>query len=133
MLMTDSSLFIVKLSNADIIGTSQMIAGLYKQLKNRTLGLGNLIPKRIVLGKKKKVENQKRIENRFAQDIGDKVVDFLGWIPTDSELQYIEFEEAAKTLRGKESSRVIYTLDQPDHIFSTTLIDLIPILFGESS
>ena len=131
--MTDSSLFIVKLSNADIIGTSQMIAGLYKQLKNRTLGLGNLIPKRIVLGKKKKVENQKLIENRFAQDIGDKVVGFLGWIPTDSELQYIEFEEAAKTLRGKESSRVIYTLDQPDHIFSTTLIDLIPILSGESS
>lgn len=131
MLMTDSSLFIVRLSNADLVGTSQMIAGLYKQLKNRSLVLANMIPARIVQTTKKKAEIQDLIEKRFKQDVGDKAVEFLGWIPTDGKLQSIEFEGAVRTLRGEESSRVIYALDQPDHIFSTTLIDLIPVLFGE--
>ena len=131
MLATDSSLFIVKLSNADLFGTSQMIAGLYKQLKNRSLVLANLIPKRAIMSQTKKDEIQKLIEKRFTQDIGDKIVEFLGWIPTDFELQNIEFNEAVKSLQGQESSRIIYTLEQPDHIFSTTLIDLIPIFFGE--
>ncbi len=130
MLATDSSLFIVKLSNADLFGTSQMIAGLYKQLKNRSLVLANLIPKQAISGTKKD-EIQKLIEKRFTQDIGDKIVEFLGWIPTDFELQNIEFNEAVKSLQGQESSRIIYTLEQPEHIFSTTLIDLIPIFFGE--
>ncbi|MHA2272615.1 MAG: P-loop NTPase [Candidatus Hodarchaeales archaeon] len=133
MLMTDSSLFIVRLSNADLLGTSQMIAGLYKQLKNRSLVLANLIPARIVRTSKKKDDIQLLIEKRFKKDVGDRVVDFLGWIPTDAELQTIEFEAAVKTLRGQESSRVIYALDQPDHIFSTTLTELVPVLFAESS
>ncbi len=131
MLATDSSLFIVKLSNADIFGTSQMIAGLYKQLKNRSLVLANLIPNEAIQSRTKKESIQKLIEKRFTADIGDKIVEFLGWIPTDFELQNIEFQEAVKNLQGQESSRIIYTLEQPDHIFSTTLIDLIPIFFGE--
>ncbi|MHA2225426.1 MAG: P-loop NTPase [Candidatus Hodarchaeales archaeon] len=132
MLTTDSSLFIVKLSNADIFGTSQMIAGLYKQLKNRSLVLANLIPKEAIESEVKKKEVQKLIEKRFAQDIGDKIVEFLGWIPTDFELQNIEFQQAVNSLQGQESSRVIYTLEQPEHVFSKTLIGLIPVLFGES-
>lgn len=131
MLTTDSSLFIVKLSNADIFGTSQMIAGLYKQLKNRSLVLANLIPKEAIQSATRKEEIQKLIEKRFTQDIGDKIVEFLGWIPTDFELQNVEFQEAVKTLRGQESSRVIYAIEQPDHVFSTTLSDLVPIFFGE--
>ncbi|MFQ5979394.1 MAG: ParA family protein [Candidatus Heimdallarchaeota archaeon] len=131
MLMTDSSLFIVRLSNADLVGTSQMIAGLYKQLKNRSLVLANLIPARVVQTTKKKDEIQDLIEKRFKQDVGDKAVQFLGWIPTDGKLQSIEFEGAVRTLRGEESSRVIYALNQPDHVFSTTLVNLIPVLFGE--
>lgn len=131
MLATDSSLFIVKLSNADIFGTSQMIAGLYKQLKNRSLVLANLIPKEAIKSISKKESIQKLIEKRFTADIGDKIVEFLGWIPTDFELQNIEFQEAVKNLQGQDAHRVIYTLEQPDHIFSTTLIDLIPTFFGE--
>jgi cellulose biosynthesis protein BcsQ len=131
MLATDSSLFVVKLSNADLFGTSQMIAGLYKQLKNRSLVLANLIPKEAIKSDTKKRDIQKLIEKRFTADIGDKIVEFLGWIPTDFELQNIEFQEAVKSLQGQESSRIIYTLEQPDHVFSTTLIDLIPTLFGE--
>lgn len=133
MLTTDSSLFIVKLSNADIFGTSQMIAGLYNQLKNRSLVLANLIPKEAIQSQSKKGEIQQLIEKRFTQDIGDKIVEFLGWIPTDFKLQSIEFQEAVKSLRGQESSRIIYTLEQPEHVFSTTLVELIPTLFGEVS
>ncbi|MFX0206811.1 MAG: MinD/ParA family protein [Candidatus Hodarchaeota archaeon] len=133
MLTTDSSLFIVKLSNADILGTSQMIAGLYKQLKNRSLVLANLIPKEVIQDISKKDKIQTLIETRFARDIGDKIVEFLGWIPTDLELQNIEFHEAIKTLEGRDSSRVIYTLEQPEHIFSTTLIDLIPRFFRDGT
>lgn len=133
MLVADSSLFIVKLSNADILGTSQMIAGLYEQLKNRTLVLANLIPQTAIKTETKQQEIQKLIEKRFAQDIGDKVVKFLGWIPTDSKLEQIEFEQAVKTLQNQESRRVIYTIDQPNHILSKTLIDLIPIMFEGSN
>ena len=131
MLIADTTLFIVKLSNADIIGTSQMIAGLFKQLKNRSMVLANQIPAEITSNDAKKLEIQKLIESRFTQEIGDKVVEFLGWIPTDHELQSIEFEEALRTLRGEDSFRVIYTLEQPNHIFSTTLVELIPKLFEE--
>ncbi len=132
MLISDSSLFVVKLSNADLIGTSQMISGLYKQLKNRTLVLANLIPMDTVENAQTKQEIQELIEKLFVQDIGDKVVKFLGWIPTDLELQRTEFQEAIMVLRGEESFRMIYTLEQPEHIFSTTLVSLIPILFDET-
>lgn len=133
MLVVDSSLFIIKLSNADIFGTSQMIAGLYQQLKSRTLVLANLIPHEAIKSHIKKVKIQQLVEQRFARDIGDKVVKFLGWIPTDTSLQQLEFDAAVKTLQEQESSRVIFTLDNPDHVFSTTLVELIPIIFEEST
>ncbi|MFW9997506.1 MAG: MinD/ParA family protein [Candidatus Odinarchaeota archaeon] len=132
MLTADCSLFIVKLSNADIIGTSRMIKGLYEQLKKRTLVLANLIPKEVVKDESKKSRTRTLIEKNFMQNIGKaSVVQFLGWIPTDDALVSIEFEEALKSLDGQESSRIIYALNQPDHIFSTTLTDLIPELFKE--
>ncbi|MHA2298369.1 MAG: MinD/ParA family ATP-binding protein [Candidatus Hodarchaeales archaeon] len=133
MLASDSALFIVKLSNADIIGTSRMIKGLYQQLKKRTLVLANLIPKEVVNDENMKTEAQDLIEKNFMEHIGEaSVVKFLGWIPTDDTLISIEFEQALKALRGEESSRTIYTLNQPDHVFSTTLVGLIPVLFEES-
>ncbi|MFW9995980.1 MAG: MinD/ParA family protein [Candidatus Odinarchaeota archaeon] len=133
ILTTDTSLFIVKLSNADIIGTSQMIAGLHKQLKNRSMVVANLIPSEVLEDIDQKKEIQKLIEQRFQQDIGNKVVDFLGWIPTDLQLQRIEFDEAVKSLHNQESSRVIYTLTQPDHIFSKTINNLVSELFKEAN
>ncbi|MFX0114721.1 MAG: P-loop NTPase [Candidatus Hodarchaeota archaeon] len=133
MLMTESNLFVVRLSNADLLGTSQMIAGLYEQLKSRTLVLANLIPVEMVLIPNQMNEIQKLVEKRFKQDISGKVVKFLGCIPIDAELLGLEFKGAMKILRGEEASRIIYALDQPEHIFSTTLADLIPILFEVSS
>jgi chromosome partitioning protein len=135
MLVADSILFIVKLSNADIIGGSQMIQGLYNQLKKRILVLANLIPNQVVNNEKMKLEARNLVEKNLLQDISDSssVVRFLGWIPTDDSLAMIEFEQGLKTLRGEEASRIIYTLDQPNHIFSTTIVDLIPVLFENLS
>ena len=67
------------------------------------------------------------IENRFTDE---RRAEFLGWIPTDLELQKAEFESAFKTLQNLESSRIIYTHAIPDHIFSKTLTEIIPKVFG---
>ncbi|MHA2364183.1 MAG: P-loop NTPase [Candidatus Hodarchaeales archaeon] len=131
MLVTDTALFVIKLSNADIFGSSQMISGLYDQLKSRTLVLANQIPDDIFTTEADKRKIQILIETTFTKEIGDKVVEFLGWIPTDLELQKLELMEAIKAMEGEESSRVIYTLNQPKHFFSETLVKLIPTLFGE--
>ncbi len=131
MVATDSSLFIIKLSNADILGTSQMISALHEEMKSRTLVLANFIPEDFVQNTEKTDESQNFIEKIFTKDIGDKVVDFLGWIPQDQTLLNYEFEQALKTIRGQESSRVIFSVDQPEHIFSQTIIQLLPVLFNE--
>ncbi len=132
MITSKTSLFIVKLSNADLLGTSQMIAGLNKQLKTKSLVLANLIPKSVIQDDAIISQLQSLIEDKFTKDIQDKYVDFIGWIPIDESLIQTEFLEAVKTLQNKDSSRLIYTLKQPDHPFSTTLVDLIPIIFGDS-
>ncbi len=133
MIASDSSLFIVKLSNADIIGTSRLVKSMYKQLKKRTLVLANLIPKEVVNDENKKLRAQDLIKKSLMQDIDDPShnVQFLGWIPTDDSLITIEFEQALKSLSGEDVSRLIYTLEQPNHIFSVTLKELIPILFDK--
>ncbi|MFX0085977.1 MAG: AAA family ATPase [Candidatus Hodarchaeota archaeon] len=131
LVATDASLFVVKLSNADLLGTSHMISALYEQLKSRTLVLANLIPADFIWNKEKALEMQNLIETLFTKNIGNKAVNFLGWIPQDPTLLNYEFEQALRTLKGQESSRVIFTLNQPDHIFSARITELVPILFDE--
>jgi cellulose biosynthesis protein BcsQ len=131
MVATQTSLFIVKLSNADLLGTSQMISGLQKKLKSRSLVLANLIPERVIQDPEVISQLESLIEKKFTQDIQNKYVDFIGWIPIDESLIQTEFLEAVKTLRDQDTSRLIYTLKQPDHSFSTSLVGLIPIIFEE--
>ena len=133
MLTTQNSLFIVKLSNADLLGTSQMISGLNAQLKVRSFVLANLIPKNVLEDTKIITQIQSLIEAKFSQNIQDKYVEFIGWIPIDELLIQTEFLEAVKTLQDKESSRLIYTLHKPEHTFSTTLVGLIPTIFEEKN
>ncbi len=133
MITTETSLFIVKLSNADLLGTSQMIAGLNKQLKSKSLVLANLIPKSVIQDEAIISQIQSLIENKFTKETQDKYVDFIGWIPIDESLIQTEFLEAIKTLQNQTSSRLIYTLKQPDHPFSTTLVELIPTIFEDNT
>ncbi len=130
MVMTEASLFIIKISNADIIGTSKMISGLYTQLKSRSLVLANYIP---VSALKRQEEIEQLIVEQFSKDLGSKIVEFLGWIPIDYQLQEIELETAIGMLSDKKFKRLIFTLEKPDHIYSQTIKELIPRFFGEDS
>lgn len=129
ILVTDNSLFLVKMSNADIIGTAEMIGGLHKSLKNRSLVLANQVPGEAIQDEPKRQEIQSLVEQVFTQKVGEKVVEFLGWIPTDYSLQSIEFDEAIKSLRGEEAQRKIITLENPEHEFSRVLVNLVPAIF----
>lgn len=130
MVMTEASLFIIKISNADIIGTSKMISGLYTQLKSRSLVLANYIP---VSALRRQEEIEALIVNQFSKDISSKVVEFLGWIPIDYQLQEIELETALGMLSDKKHKRLIYALEKPEHIYSQTIKELIPSIFGEDT
>ena len=43
-LVSDVNLFIVKISNSDLYGTTEMISGIYENLKSRSMILANHIP-----------------------------------------------------------------------------------------
>ncbi|MFX0125245.1 MAG: AAA family ATPase [Candidatus Hodarchaeota archaeon] len=131
LIATDACLFIIKLSNADIVGTSNMITALYDSLKTKSLVIANFIPKDFLESEKAK-EFHELVETFFTKNISDKVVDFLGWIPEDKTLLNTEFEQGLKTIRGQDSSRAIFTVNQPDHDFSMKIIETIPALFGET-
>lgn len=130
MLLTDVSLFVIKLSNADILGTTSMVTALQEHLKARVFVLANQIPDEMARNEEITHQMKQLIEKRFSREIGNNQAEFLGWIPTDLELQKAELMETMKMLQNLEYSRTIYTLNQPDHIFSTTLIRIIPKVFG---
>jgi cellulose biosynthesis protein BcsQ len=131
MVISDIMLFMVKLTNADIFGTSYMIEGLNRQLKSRTKVLANQIPVQFLKDQEKKGRFQELIENLMKENLDNKEVDFLGWIPNDIDLYTSEFETALLTLEGEETNRIIHTLDKPEHIISTIIKDLVNPLFGD--
>ncbi|MFX0211277.1 MAG: ParA family protein [Candidatus Hodarchaeota archaeon] len=131
MVVSDAVLFMVKLTNADLIGTSHMINGLYQQLKSRTMLLANQVPQQFFDDNEKKERFQYLIESLIAKNLGEKTVEFLGWLPNDLELFTLEFETALKTLEGEPAKRIIHTLDKPDHIISNIIKDLALQVFGE--
>jgi chromosome partitioning protein len=131
LIATDACLFIIKLSNADIVGTSNMITALYDSLKAKSLVIANFIPKDF-LESEKQEEFRELIIKFLVKNFSDKVVDFLGWIPEDKSLLDTEFEQGLRTIRGQESIRAIFTVNQPDHDFSTKIIEIVPAVFGET-
>ena len=133
MVITEIILFMVKVTNADIIGTSHMIEGLHKQLKSRTKIIANQIPSDFLNDQTRKEHFQKLIENLLKKDLGDKTVDFMGWIPNDLDLYKTEFETAIKTLEGNPTRRMIHTLDKPNHIISKIIKELANNLFGDNN
>ena len=131
MVVCKATLFMVKLNNADINGAMHMIEGLHRQLKNRTLILANQIPERFFIDDEKKKHFQELIEALLEEKLGERVVEFLGWIPNDLELFTSEFETALKTLEGLPANRVIYVRDKPDHVVTSIINDIAPKLFED--
>ena len=58
-------------------------------------------------------------------------MEFLGWIPADLDLFTYEFDDAIANFTSETPNRKIFIHDFPEHIFSITLINLIPRMFGE--
>ena len=131
ILVTDTSLFVVKISNADLYGTTEMILGVYEKLKTKSLILANHIPPKFINDPEKMRMLESIIKERFTSRTGEKGMDFLGWIPADLDLFAYEFEDAIAGYTKNIQTRKVFFHDFPDHIFSKTLISLIPKMFGE--
>lgn len=120
-MLTDNILFIIKLSNADIEGTTEMITGLMDNLPNRSMLIANQIPSDRISTNASKKNLKALLNESLKKQPKSTKIEFLGWIPTDPSLQGIEFDNAIKSLKGEENKRVIYTLDQPKHPFTKSL------------
>ena len=129
-LVSDVNLFVVKISNADLYGTTEMISGIYENLKSKSLILANHIPPTYINNPEKMKMLESIIEENFLSKKLDHVMEFLGWIPADLDLFIYEFEDAVASYQNKENKRKIFTHDFPEHIFSKTLKSLIPRLFS---
>ncbi|MHA2092619.1 MAG: MinD/ParA family ATP-binding protein [Candidatus Kariarchaeaceae archaeon] len=130
-ILTDNIMFIIKLSNADIDGTTHMISGLLDNLPARAMLIANLIPSEKISTEDEKEELYKLVSQELKSDSSSSSIEFVGWIETDLELQGIELENALKSLRGEQSDRVIFSLDQPDHPFTTSLREIRNKLFND--
>lgn len=131
ILISDVSLFILKISNADLYGTTEMISGLYENLKNKSLILANHIPLKFINNPEKMATLENIIKQRLISRNNEGGMEFLGWIPADFELFNFEFEDAISDFTNESTSRKIFIHDFPEHIFSVTLINLIPRMFGD--
>ena len=129
MLITDVNIFLVKVSNADIIGSSEMIEGLTNQLKNKILLIVNQVPVNSIDTEEKKEELSNLIMKNFLHKVKD--IHFIGAIPTDGELQLAEFGAALETLRGGPPKRIIHTLEKPNHVFSKAIEAFLPKILKE--
>jgi len=131
MVISEAILFMVKLNNADLFGSVHMIEGLHKQLKSRALLIANQIPNKFYHDQEKKRHFQDLIETLLEKKLGNKIVEFLGWIPNDLELFTSEFETALSRLEGKSAKRIIHSLDKPDHIISEIITNISTQIFGD--
>ncbi len=127
-ILTENILFIIKLSNADMDGTTHMVEGLLESLPNKSMMIANQIPPDKISTEEKRKDLNKLIMKDL-RERSESDIEFLGWIAADTELLTIEFENAIKSIKGEASQRVIRTLDHPDHPFSTSLVEIRKKLF----
>lgn len=131
MLLTDINVFIVKISNADINGTSQIVLGLNQNLKNKIKILVNQVPSKLIDNEAKKQELGKLISSNFSKKAKDTLTEFVGVIPEDPELIEMEFQAALDSIRGDCVSRLIYVKEKPDNPFSKMLVSYLPKILDE--
>lgn len=129
-LVSDVNLFIVKISNADLYGTTEMISGIYEQLKSKCLILANHIPPNFINDASKMHMLEEIIQERFIAR-GENGMEFIGWIPADLDLFTYEFDDAVASFKNQDYKRKIFSHEFPEHIFSRTLTNLIPRMFDD--
>jgi cellulose biosynthesis protein BcsQ len=129
MLITDVNVFCIKVGNADINGSCEMISGLTKHLENKVLVIANQVPARCLDTPEKQVKLGELIIKKFKEKIPD--IKYIGAIPTDIDMMLVEFETAYETLQGFPPKRIVHILEKPDHIFSKAVIKYLPKILEE--
>lgn len=123
-------LFVVKVSNADLFGTAEMIKALRKYLKFKTFIVANQVPTRFFSDSKRKDDLsclvKEKLRGKVAQDLS-----FLGWLPIDMDLLEDEFEGALDHLLTSSYRREIFSLTRPSHHFSISVAEISQRLFEE--
>ncbi|TFG17516.1 MAG: ParA family protein [Promethearchaeota archaeon] len=130
MLISTVNIFCVKVGNADINGTSEMIAGLTRHLENKVLVLANQVPASSLDTDEKQRKLGELIIKKFKEKIPNETT-YIGAIPTDIDMQLVEFETAYETLQGFPPKRIVHILEKPEHIFSKALIKYLPKILEE--
>jgi len=130
MLVTDVNIFCVKVGNADINGTSEMITGLTKHLENKVLVIANQVPASSLDSEEKHQKLGNLIIKKFREKIPNETT-YIGAIPTDIDMQLVEFETAYESLQGYPPKRIVHILEKPDHIFSKALVRYLPKILEE--
>lgn len=130
MLVTDVNIFCVKVGNADINGTSEMIAGLTRHFENKVLVIANQVPATSLDTEEKHQKLGDLIIKKFRERIPNETT-YIGAIPTDIDMQLVEFETAYETLQGFPPKRIVHILEKPDHIFSKALVNYLPKILEE--
>jgi len=130
MLVTDVNIFCVKVGNADINGTSEMITGLTKHLENKVLVIANQVPASSLDSEEKHQKLGNLIIKKFREKIPNETT-YIGAIPTDIDMQLVEFETAYESLQGYPPKRIVHILEKPDHIFSKALVKYLPKILEE--
>jgi len=130
MLVTDVNVFCVKVGNADINGTSEMIRGLTKHLENKVLVIANQVPASSLDSEEKHQKLGNLIIKKFREKIPNETT-YIGAIPTDIDMQLVEFETAYESLQGYPPKRIVHILEKPDHIFSKALVKYLPKILEE--
>ncbi len=129
MILASHVFFITKISNADLYGTTQMITSLLEFTKAKGYIIANQIPIEKVHTEEARNELES-VMGRILNDIrGNKSLDYIGFLVSDTQLQSVEYDIAIKTIKGVEGQRVIFTLEFDDHPFSLGIQSICNKLF----
>ena len=122
-IITENILFIIKMSNSDVKGTIQMLGAISENLYQRCMIIANSIPENAIQKKFLRIEIEELIL-RELRKTGTENVEFLGWIPYDPDINYLEFENVVNELRGNQSDRIIHAVHKPEHKITISLQNL---------
>ena len=89
-------------------------------LNNDTAMIANHIPAEHLTNEKEIKEIEKMVVGKIKEQTGVDI-SFLGWLPTDKDLQSTEYLTAVKSLHGEKTERVIHAITKPDHPLVTNL------------
>jgi len=116
----DISILLMRLVNADLMGTREMIRGLHSKLTKNILLLVNQLPEEYLEGQQAN-EIEELVQHHIINHIsGDQPI-FGGIIAKDMDLIRLEAENMLSLLREGQEKRDIYLLKNAEGLFSKSI------------